>query len=479
MKAHIITIAILAAILMVAMVGCSIVADNTPSSEFPKGVIESDIACTGSMEPTISCHDRILFSPVLPEDVQIGDIISFVDPVQESGVVESYTLHRVMEISDSGHSCPCFRTKGDNNKDYDREPVEAPDVIKVVVRIEKKDGRIITGDALRTPLEKGWVRNPTATPIPSPTPSPEPEFAIEDASLRVLDNGDGAGLYFRATQKYWDSVADWWVVGSPDDLPSHLRYTEDEPWAIRRVLKAMFNYFLPPDEGGWVADAFSGAVEMQGWQYIPNFLDREVISGTGRNVSDSEILAILDSLASSGYITLGRHSGVGPLTFPHYGEWLDSYHTEFGAGYRVGLTPAGAEEMARLHAIYVQDPALAPTRDFLILSTLSSRGDRSPTPTPDSEGTVPTPAAPEGYGTLLIIEFYELFAPTDGCDVYGTEDLKDVDGVFQEFQGFHLKTALVDLAGRGLIAFKRMSPSSLEKIYSVRGLSDHIEQYCR
>lgn len=68
-----------------------------------------------SMEPTIMTGDAIVVKEVNPEDLKVGDIISFRDG-------DSINTHRIVEIvSDNGKKR--FRTKGDNNKNVDKELV--------------------------------------------------------------------------------------------------------------------------------------------------------------------------------------------------------------------------------------------------------------------------------------------------------------------------------------------------------------------
>ena len=68
-----------------------------------------------SMEPTIMTGDAIVVKEVNPEDLKVGDIISFRDG-------NSINTHRIVEIvSDNGKKR--FRTKGDNNKNLDKELV--------------------------------------------------------------------------------------------------------------------------------------------------------------------------------------------------------------------------------------------------------------------------------------------------------------------------------------------------------------------
>ena len=59
--------------------------------------------------------DAIVVKEVNPEDLKVGDIISFRDG-------DSINTHRIVEIvSDNGKKR--FRTKGDNNKNVDKELV--------------------------------------------------------------------------------------------------------------------------------------------------------------------------------------------------------------------------------------------------------------------------------------------------------------------------------------------------------------------
>ena len=77
-----------------------------------------------SMEPTISVGDTIVVKEVNPEDLNLGDIISFRDG-------DSINTHRITEIvSDSGKKK--FRTKGDNNDTKDSWIVKESDVIGIV-----------------------------------------------------------------------------------------------------------------------------------------------------------------------------------------------------------------------------------------------------------------------------------------------------------------------------------------------------------
>lgn len=79
---------------------------------------------SGSMEPEYSVGDLLYVKATAPEDIKVGDAISFV--LNEDLVVAT---HRVVEIDlENQH----FRTKGDANEIEDSEPVHFKNVIGVV-----------------------------------------------------------------------------------------------------------------------------------------------------------------------------------------------------------------------------------------------------------------------------------------------------------------------------------------------------------
>lgn len=98
-------------------------ADEVPSvgGYFPM------IVLTDSMDPEIQSGDLIFCHTVEAEAVQVGDIISFYDPMGNGSTV---VTHRVMEIKDEGTGLS-FITKGDNNNTEDQMPVQAEDVISL------------------------------------------------------------------------------------------------------------------------------------------------------------------------------------------------------------------------------------------------------------------------------------------------------------------------------------------------------------
>ena len=80
------------------------------------------IVLTDSMYPKIQSGDLIMIKSAKPEDVQVGDVISFFDP---DGNGSSVVTHRVIEILPDGS----FKTKGDANNTEDPSPVPAANLV--------------------------------------------------------------------------------------------------------------------------------------------------------------------------------------------------------------------------------------------------------------------------------------------------------------------------------------------------------------
>ena len=90
--------------------------------------IATEIACTGSMEPAITCLDEVvILTNFSADEIVIGSVISFesknCENLDDSG--RDYILHRVTAIGGEGRSI-YFDTKGDNNPEPDgcRTPPE-------------------------------------------------------------------------------------------------------------------------------------------------------------------------------------------------------------------------------------------------------------------------------------------------------------------------------------------------------------------
>lgn len=82
------------------------------------------IVLTDSMYPQIESGDLILCHTAESDEIAVGDVITFYDPM---GNGTSVVTHRVLSINEDGS----FVTKGDNNNVEDQVAVEADDLIGV------------------------------------------------------------------------------------------------------------------------------------------------------------------------------------------------------------------------------------------------------------------------------------------------------------------------------------------------------------
>jgi len=83
------------------------------------------IVLTDSMFPDIEKGDLIICKTIKPEDVEVGDVISFYDP---AGNGTSVVTHKIVEIMEEDGKL-FFRTRGINNNDNDKMPVPADKII--------------------------------------------------------------------------------------------------------------------------------------------------------------------------------------------------------------------------------------------------------------------------------------------------------------------------------------------------------------
>jgi signal peptidase len=79
------------------------------------------------MYPEIKSGDIIICKDISPEDVKVGDVISFFDPEDKNGV--AVVTHRVIEIITDDDGKLYFRTKGDNNNAIDKASVPAENLV--------------------------------------------------------------------------------------------------------------------------------------------------------------------------------------------------------------------------------------------------------------------------------------------------------------------------------------------------------------
>ncbi len=85
---------------------------------------------TASMAPTYDIGDVIIVKIAGPEDIDVGDVITF-NPSRDS---DAYLTHRVYEKYDDyeGTGVTCFKTKGDANNAEDSFLIESDRVIGTV-----------------------------------------------------------------------------------------------------------------------------------------------------------------------------------------------------------------------------------------------------------------------------------------------------------------------------------------------------------
>lgn len=88
-----------------------------------------DTVLSGSMEPAISTGSILVSRPVSPDEIRVGDIITFTGSARERLIT-----HRVTAIGQSDGIV--FTTKGDANNAQDPIPVPAENVVgKVIVHL--------------------------------------------------------------------------------------------------------------------------------------------------------------------------------------------------------------------------------------------------------------------------------------------------------------------------------------------------------
>lgn len=85
------------------------------------------IVLTDSMYPIIESGDLIICKGAEPEEIQVGDVIAFLDP---AGNGTTIVTHRVIEVTEQNGEL-AWRTKGDNNNTEDRLAVTADKLVAV------------------------------------------------------------------------------------------------------------------------------------------------------------------------------------------------------------------------------------------------------------------------------------------------------------------------------------------------------------
>jgi signal peptidase len=78
---------------------------------------------SGSMEPALQVGGAVVSRPVQPEDIEVGNIISYHPPTKPDALV----CHRVVDIESA--DTLIFQTKGDANEEIDAYTVPADNIV--------------------------------------------------------------------------------------------------------------------------------------------------------------------------------------------------------------------------------------------------------------------------------------------------------------------------------------------------------------
>lgn len=120
---------ILIILLIVALIFVLDRINNRVTFIFDNAVV---IIATGSMEPEIPARSCILIEKTNPEDVRIGDVITFYS--DDPAIKNSLNTHRVEGIIEHANGFE-FRTKGDNNTLVDVHTAKGDRLVGRYVRI--------------------------------------------------------------------------------------------------------------------------------------------------------------------------------------------------------------------------------------------------------------------------------------------------------------------------------------------------------
>jgi len=91
------------------------------------------VVLSESMKPNINMGDVVVTTATKPEDIQVGDVITFRQPTKSNP--NRCVTHRVINITNENPSIS-FQTKGDATEDPDMEPVKSSDLVgKVLLSI--------------------------------------------------------------------------------------------------------------------------------------------------------------------------------------------------------------------------------------------------------------------------------------------------------------------------------------------------------
>ena len=105
--------------------------------DYSAPVFNAYVVLSGSMLPNIQIRDVVVTKKIPEEDLQIGDIITFISPDQRFGGIS--VTHRIIDkIYDEEEGIYKYRTQGDANNVADSVPVPNANILgKVILKIPK------------------------------------------------------------------------------------------------------------------------------------------------------------------------------------------------------------------------------------------------------------------------------------------------------------------------------------------------------
>ncbi len=185
---------------------------------------ESYVVLSGSMEPALQVGDLSVVGAVRPEDLRVGDIISYRTPSRPNTVV----THRLVGIGTNAAGRLAFETRGDANDSTDQVDVDAEAVLGRVAYAVPKVGYLV--DFAKRPLGKGVLlglpallliadalfsrragRGRTRAVTDPHTEAPTAETLVRQAWVAQRNGrlGEALGLLDRATTLYPSSEDAW------------------------------------------------------------------------------------------------------------------------------------------------------------------------------------------------------------------------------------------------------------------------------
>ena len=105
--------------------------------DYSAPVFNAYVVLSGSMLPTIKIKDVVVTKKIPEEELEVGDIITFISPDQRFGGIS--VTHRIIDkIYDESDGIYKYRTQGDNNNIADSVPVPNSNILgKVIFKIPR------------------------------------------------------------------------------------------------------------------------------------------------------------------------------------------------------------------------------------------------------------------------------------------------------------------------------------------------------